>query len=122
MRPRPAPDAARIPGKKQRKQDDRAEIRYRRAGDDQLPERGLGLAGVGEHRDHDPKRGRRKDDRHEQRGLYEIDGVEPEADGQRNRQGDHETGGRATQPRAPQTIEVDLEPSQKQQERETEQG
>src|SRR5215211_7866427 len=48
--------------------------------------------------------------------------MKSQADAQRNCQRDHETGGGDTQPRTPQTIEVDLESRQEQQERETEQG
>ena len=54
--------------------------------------------------------------------LDETSGIKSQTDAQRNGQRDHETGGRAMQPRAPQTIEVDLESSQEQQEREPEQG
>jgi hypothetical protein len=65
---------------KNREQDDRAEIGYRRAGDDQLAERGVSLPGVGEHRDHDAQGGRREDDRHEQRSLYETGRIKSQAD------------------------------------------
>src|SRR5215203_6465041 len=54
--------------------------------------------------------------------MDETSGIKSQTDAQGNGQRDHETGGRATQPRAPQTIEVNLESRQEQQERETEQG
>src|SRR5829696_3242282 len=54
--------------------------------------------------------------------MDETSGIKSQGDAQRNRQRDHETGGRATQPCTPQAIEVDFESRQEQQERETEQG
>jgi len=80
------------------------------------------LAGVLEHGDDDAQRGRREDDRHQQRLASEPEAPEREPGGDRDSQRHREPGGGEPQPAASQAVHVDLQPGQEQQEREPDRG
>ena len=111
-------DAARVAGEEERQQHDREHVGDRRAAIVSWPKRRLGAAGVLQHRDHDPERGRREDDRDQERRADEPGRLEREPDAERERERHRESDERDPQQRSPQAVEVDLEPGEQEQERE----
>jgi hypothetical protein len=67
-----AADTAALPGKEERQQHDRRDLRNRGACDEYAPERRLRLAGVLENREDDPEAGCGEDDRDQQRRADEA--------------------------------------------------
>ena len=66
----------------------------------------------------DPERGRRQDDRDQERRADEAAASRREPDAEREREREREPGERQSQQRAAQPVEVDLEPGEQEQERE----
>lgn len=103
-------------------QDYGAEVRDRGRAEDQLAELRAELSGVGQHGDDHSERGRREDDRYQQRCGDQPGQVQPEANGGCDREGDEPAQRRQTQEAPAQPAEVDLETRQEQQKCEPDQG
>ncbi len=80
------------------------------------------LPGVGEHRDHDAEGRGGEHYRHEERSLDQACRPKRERHAESQYRREHEPGRRTPEPPAPQPFKVDLRPSQKEQERQADQG
>src|SRR5262249_19438502 len=111
-----------LSGKEERQQDDRAELGERRSSDHELAEAAADAAGILERWDDHAQRRGGEDDRSEERRFDEPAGPQPETedDGDRKRHG--EAGRRNAQEPPTQSLDVELQPREEQQERKPEQG
>ena len=115
-------EAARVPGEEEREEHDRRHLGDRGARHDDLSERRRGLASVLEDRQDHAESGCREDDRDEERRLDEVARLQREADHERERKRDREAEGGHAEQLPAQPVEVDLEPGEQEQERETDQA
>jgi len=114
--------ARRLRGEEQGKQHHRPEVGQRRRGDGLLTEVGVGLAGILQDGHDEAERSSREGDGQEKRRADPAGEAEGETGDESERQAEDESDGGEAEQAPPQSLDVDLQAGQEQEERQSEQG